>query len=451
VDGSIAGRANGDSKWCIDQPDADGAKWIKLDLGKSYEINRWVIYHADGGHEPDAYNTRDFKLQRSDDGDHWRDIDAVIGNSENVTDRTVTPFTARYVRLYIMKPTQQGLSSQTGEWGAVRIYEIELYNTRGGTPVTGVSVSPTVDVITGYGKLTLSADIRPHDATNKVIIWSTDNPAIAVRDGIVYANGIDNATITATTQDGGKKASCRITVTPVAASGLSVLPTLADIAVKGNLQLTKIVAPRNATDKVVHWNSSNPVVATVNRLGCVTGVAAGNAVITGTAADGGFTATCRVTVYPIDATRQADRVRDFLNSLGVNTHIGQGEDNISRCAEAIKYAGIRNIREDGRPGFDWSIIARAGIGMDMGAPVSDNISDILDRAKGLKKIGVNIIAIEGPNEPNNWAVKYEGEESGENLTAQPIARFQRDMYESRSRAARNPDFRIERSWRIRAG
>ena len=57
--------------------------------------------------------------------------------------------------------------------------------------------------------------------------------------------------------------------------------------------LSATVAPENATDKSVTWSSNNEGVATVN-AGVVTGVSAGKATIT--AAAGGFSASCEVTV-----------------------------------------------------------------------------------------------------------------------------------------------------------
>ncbi len=59
--------------------------------------------------------------------------------------------------------------------------------------------------------------------------------------------------------------------------------------------LTAIVAPDNATDKTVNWESSNTAVATVSN-GTVTAVAEGTATITVTTVDGNKTATCTVTV-----------------------------------------------------------------------------------------------------------------------------------------------------------
>lgn len=62
------------------------------------------------------------------------------------------------------------------------------------------------------------------------------------------------------------------------------------------LQLTATVAPENATNKNVTWESSNPEAATVDENGLVTAVATGTANITVTTEDGNKTASCEVTV-----------------------------------------------------------------------------------------------------------------------------------------------------------
>ena len=60
--------------------------------------------------------------------------------------------------------------------------------------------------------------------------------------------------------------------------------------------LTAIVMPENATNKAVAWKSGNSGVADVDASGKVTAVKAGTSDITVTTADGGKTATCKVTV-----------------------------------------------------------------------------------------------------------------------------------------------------------
>lgn len=117
VDGSVEAYGYGNSKWCST---ANGNKWLKLDLGKSYEISRWVVRHAGAGGESTEFNTKNFKLQKSMDGETWTDVDVVMNNRSSITDRKVDTFSARYVRLYITAPTQT-------KDNAARIYEFELY------------------------------------------------------------------------------------------------------------------------------------------------------------------------------------------------------------------------------------------------------------------------------------------------------------------------------------
>jgi hypothetical protein len=112
IDGSSS------TKWCSN---ADlGAQWLRLDLGTNTTISRWVVQHANVGGEGAAWNTKNFKLQKSSDGNTWTDVDTVSNNTADVTDRTVAPFSSRYVRLFIMVPTQ---TSDT----AARIYGFQLF------------------------------------------------------------------------------------------------------------------------------------------------------------------------------------------------------------------------------------------------------------------------------------------------------------------------------------
>ena len=84
---------------------------------------------------------------------------------------------------------------------------------------------------------------------------------------------------------------------PVAVTGVSVSPTSGSIVYgESTLTIKATVTPSNATNKAVVWTSSDENVATVSVRGVVTAVSAGTATITATTMDGGFTATCTVTV-----------------------------------------------------------------------------------------------------------------------------------------------------------
>ena len=81
-------------------------------------------------------------------------------------------------------------------------------------PVTGVTLNPTeLSLYTGQSE-TLAATVTPDTATNKNVTWSSDRTEVAtVEDGTVKAVGAGTAIITVTTADGGKQATCKVTVT----------------------------------------------------------------------------------------------------------------------------------------------------------------------------------------------------------------------------------------------
>lgn len=164
-------------------------------------------------------------------------------------------------------------------------------------PVTGISISRSSLSLNVGATSTLTATVLPSDATNKSYSWSSNNTGVATvnSSGLVTAKANGTATITATTTDGGKKATCAVTVT-TPASGVSVAPTTATIIKGQTQQLTATVAPSSASNKSVSWSSSNNSVAAVSSTGLVTAKAAGTADVTVTTADGNYKAVCKVTV-----------------------------------------------------------------------------------------------------------------------------------------------------------
>ena len=79
-------------------------------------------------------------------------------------------------------------------------------------------------------------------------------------------------------------------------TGVSLDKSTLSLKVGGSASLTATVSPSTAADKSVRWSSSRPSVASVNQSGKVTGEGAGIATITATTNDGGYTASCAVTV-----------------------------------------------------------------------------------------------------------------------------------------------------------
>ncbi|OEH84502.1 hypothetical protein BHU72_09865 [Desulfuribacillus stibiiarsenatis] len=81
--------------------------------------------------------------------------------------------------------------------------------------VTGVTVDPsTLTLIEGGAPVSLTATVSPIDATNKGVVWSSSNTAIATvsSSGEVTPVGVGTATITVTTQDGSNTGTVEVTV-----------------------------------------------------------------------------------------------------------------------------------------------------------------------------------------------------------------------------------------------
>ena len=88
-------------------------------------------------------------------------------------------------------------------------------------PATGVTLDKTELSLTEGESATLTATVEPENATDKAIVWtSSDNAVATVENGVVTAVKAGTATITAAC--GSAKAECTVTVTAAPASPLSV-------------------------------------------------------------------------------------------------------------------------------------------------------------------------------------------------------------------------------------
>ena len=168
----------------------------------------------------------------------------------------------------------------------------------------------------------LVATVTPEAATNKEVTWASSTPEVATvdQDGKVVAQKPGNATITVTTKDGNKTATCEVTVkeTPVAVTGVGLNTNKVELSVGKENKLVATVTPEAAANRDVTWNSSKPAVATVDSTGKVVAQAPGTTTITVTTVDGNKTATCEVTVKetPVAVTGVGLNTNDLKLSAG---------------------------------------------------------------------------------------------------------------------------------------
>lgn len=114
----------------------------------------------------------------------------------------------------------------------------------------------------------------------------------------------------------------------------------------------------------------------------------------------------------------------FLSSLGVNTHVDQGYDPNSYIAP-LRYLGVRNVRDSGRnlPGLIL-LHRQAGVRVDL---LGADVVKTLAAAKELAAVDA-LLAIEGPNEPNNFPITYNGQVGGDASSWAAVAQLQKDLY-----------------------
>mgnify|MGYP006344856123 CR=1 FL=1 len=178
--------------------------------------------------------------------------------------------------------------------------------------VTSVTVSPSSMTMNIGNSAYLYETVCPTNATNKCVKWSSNKTSVATVNpdtGLVIARGVGTATITATVQDGSnKKGYCTITVNaPIRVTGVEVCPTSLTMNVGDIEYLCASITPYNATNQTVTWCSSNENVATVGLYtGRISANMAGTTTITATTADGGFTASCILTVIIDTVTIKKD-------------------------------------------------------------------------------------------------------------------------------------------------
>jgi uncharacterized protein YjdB len=161
--------------------------------------------------------------------------------------------------------------------------------------VTGVELPETFDLWVGDEEI-LPATVLPENAANKSLLWETsDSSVVTVSDnGTVFGVVEGTATITVRTHN-SMTANCVVIVTNVDVTDVE-LPATFSVGLWSSQVLPHTVLPLNATFPGVSWESDDEEVATVSADGVVTGVELGTTTITVTTDEGGFTATCTVTV-----------------------------------------------------------------------------------------------------------------------------------------------------------
>lgn len=116
------------------------------------------------------------------------------------------------------------LPSGSSSGGSERIYGLQIRAVWDENSTYDLVQSISLDItqlqLTVGSELQVSVLFTPLEATNQNVSWTSSEPSIvAVSNGLLTAQAIGIATITATSEDGGHTATCEVEVIPVQANG----------------------------------------------------------------------------------------------------------------------------------------------------------------------------------------------------------------------------------------
>ena len=129
-----------------------------------------------------------------------------------------------------------------------------------GIGYTTASVTPTVIAVTSVslGKNTLSikkgesailtATVKPSNATNQSVKWSTSNQNVTVSNGEVTGKAVGTSVVTVTTDDGGYTAQCTVNVAENTVDPSESHTELESLSVDGNCYFDTEILPDQNTN-----------------------------------------------------------------------------------------------------------------------------------------------------------------------------------------------------------
>lgn len=229
----------------------------------------------------------------------------------------------------------------------------------GAVHVTGVKIEPATAVFSVGESAKLTASVLPAGASDPSVSWSVTPEGVvslSPEGGACTLKGLSvgRAEVVCTSRDGNKFAKCSVDVqrTVVKVTGVKVVPSTLSLALGGTGSLKAEVLPSGAENRKVSWSSSAPGVVSVDAGGVVKGLSGGTSVVTVKTDDGGFTASCTVSVKVVDALAVVvDETLLHLNPGGSRSLRGEvyPPDASFRTVEwKSSDAAVASVDSDGR-------------------------------------------------------------------------------------------------------
>ncbi len=181
--------------------------------------------------------------------------------------------------------------------------------------------------------------IIPDYATDKTVVWSSSNPAVATvsANGRVKAISPGETTITATTNNGVVGSKTIVIPKPIEATSVIITGKISSLTTGKTAQLNATIVPSNTENKKLTWSSSNKNIVSVTEKGLIKAIKKGSATITVKTANN---KTDSVTVKVSDAAEAVrnDKVKKFqeiIKSYAWPTYRGRNHNYSNPSADQM--------------------------------------------------------------------------------------------------------------------
>jgi uncharacterized protein YjdB len=228
-------------------------------------------------------------------------------------------------------------------------------------PVMNVSLNKTDTAIIVGGTDQLTVTITPADATNQVVNWSSSNDTVASVDqtGLVTGVAAGSAVITVTTNDGGKTATCAVTIPEITAPIVTITsPTNGTSSVAGtsiSFSGSALDVPDGDLSAGLSWTSSLDGPIGNGASFSKANLSVGTHTITASVTDsGGLNGSAQVTIT----------VTEIPNTAPVVTITGPTEGTSYTAGTNINFSGSALDIPDGdlSAGLSWTSSIDGSIG-----------------------------------------------------------------------------------------
>lgn len=179
--------------------------------------------------------------------------------------------------------------------------------------VTAMMLDKDTVYLSAGTKDTITACIKPANALNKKVTWTSTNPSFASVESltdttaVVTGKTVGVAMIVGETKDGSLKDTCYIYVrNAVGLKGAKLTKHKIRLSLAKSDTLRVEFTPANAIDKRVVWSSADTTIARVDSNGVVTTLKSGITFVHMTTVEGAFKDSCEVTAYDKDANIEAN-------------------------------------------------------------------------------------------------------------------------------------------------